>query len=191
MKLIAPLFFVILVSCGRELDNSNQVEITQESTCPDTYSPTVQKMLGGMSGANCTDANGFKQGHWCLYGSDDPAKGHPDQAKIEEGSYEDSKKVGSWIYYSPVGAIDSIISYRTSVPKHDRSQINLVDADGLKNGYWIFYGADFPARGYAAGAKLEEGRFEDDIKVGRWIYFGKEGEVDSTVVYESDRFTKV
>ncbi|MBK9590180.1 MAG: hypothetical protein IPO32_01365 [Crocinitomicaceae bacterium] len=147
-------------------------------------------MLDGNAAPNFTDENGLRQGNWCIYGKDEPARGYPDQAKIEEGPYEDSKKVGDWVYYSPEGAIDSMISYDSDVPLHTNSR-NLVDTDGLKNGYWMFYGRDIPARGYPADAKLEEGRFEDDIKVGRWIYFGKDGRVDSTVTYENNAVVNV
>ncbi len=191
MKLVAPLFFLILFSCGSESENSNQVEITQESTHSNIDKPIVEEILSGISAPNFTDVNGMRQGYWCMYGKDEPARGYPDQAKIEEGPYEGSKKVGNWIYYSPEGAIDSIISYDSVTPEHTTSGLYQRDANGFKNGYWIFYGKDFPARGYADLAKLEEGRFEDDLKVGRWIYFDKDGDVDSTVTYENNVVTNV
>ena len=191
MKLIVPFFFLILFSCGTESENSNRDEIPEVRDCEKTYNPTVEKMLSGLSAANCTDSKGLRQGNWCIYGKDEPARGYPDQAKIEEGPYEDSKKVGNWIYYSPEGAIDSIISYDSETPEHTTSGLYQRDANGFKNGYWIFYGKDFPARGYAAEAKLEEGRFKDDIKDGRWIYFAKDGEVDSTVTYENNAVVNV
>jgi hypothetical protein len=184
MKLIVPFFFLILFSCGTESENSNRDEITKEQLVSPKDNPTFEKILDGISAPNFTDENGLRQGYWCLYGRDDPARGYPDVGKIEEGSYEASKKAGDWIYYSPEGAIDSMISYDSGISKRPDTGINYVDTDGLKNGYWMFYGSDMPARGYPADAKLEEGRFEDDIKVGRWIYFAKDGEVDSIVIYE-------
>lgn len=183
MKLIVPFFFLVLFSCGTESENSNQVERPLEKN-NSADRPKVESMLEYLAAPNLKDGNGLKQGHWCFYGRDLPERNYPDVGKIEEGSYEDSKKVGDWIYYIPEGAIDSIISYETGVPVGTRTGINLVDANGFKNGYWMFYGKDFPARGYPADAKLEEGRFKDDVKDGRWIYFGKEGKVDSIVIYE-------
>lgn len=191
MKLVAPLFFLTLVSCGTESENSNRDEITKEQLVSQEDNPTFEQMLDGISAPNFTDENGLKHGHWCFYGKDLPERNYPDVGKIEEGSYEDSKKVGDWVYYSPEGAIDSMISYDSGISKRPGTGINYVDTDGLKNGYWMFYGRDMPARGYPADAKLEEGRFEDDIKVGRWIYFGTDGRVDSTVTYENNAVINV
>lgn len=47
-------------------------------------------------------------------------------------AYEDSKKVGDWVYYSPEGAIDSMISYDSGISKRPGTGINYVDTDGLK-----------------------------------------------------------
>jgi len=191
MKLIAPFFFLFLFSCGTESENSNQVEISKEHSIPPEENPSLETMLNGMLAPNVTDKNGSKHGHWCLYGKDDPARGYPDHGKIEQGSYEDDKKTGIWIYYSPEGAIDSMISYDSETPEHTNSGLNKHDANGFKNGYWIVYGSYFPERGYPADAKVEEGRFKDDLKDGRWIYFGKDGEVDSAVIYENNTVTNV
>jgi hypothetical protein len=191
MKYVVPYFFLILFSCGTESENTNQIEIAKENTNAPKDNPTFEKMLDGLAAPNVKDGNGFRQGHWCIYGKDVPASGYPDDGKIEEGSYEDDKKSGDWIYYSPEGAIDSMISYDSGISKRPSTGINYVDKDGLKNGYWMFYGRDIPARGFPADAKIEEGRFKDDIKDGRWIYFGKDGRVDSTVTYENNAVVNV
>src|SRR5688572_4452031 len=70
---------------------SAYTNISNEGIDPQTVAP------------NETDANGLKQGHWCFYGKDMPEKGYPDEGKIEEGTFVDSKKHGEWIMYHKDG----------------------------------------------------------------------------------------
>lgn len=66
--------------------------------------------------ANQVDADGFKQGHWSFYGKDFPERGYPDAGKLEEGIYENSKKVGNWVYYAPDQTTDSVVKYVNGNP---------------------------------------------------------------------------
>lgn len=49
--------------------------------------------------------------------------------------------------------------------------LNQTDGNGLKQGYWIYYGKDFPNKGYADTSKVEEGKYYDNIKEGLWIKY--------------------
>lgn len=53
--------------------------------------------------------------------------------------------------------------------------INKTDADGKRQGYWIFYGKDRPEAGYPDSGKIEEGRYVDSRKTGIWIKYHKDG----------------
>lgn len=44
-----------------------------------------------------------------------------------------------------------------------------------KQGHWIFFGKDFPGRGYPDSVKIEEGAFIDGMKEGIWIRFHSDG----------------
>ncbi|MBK7130270.1 MAG: hypothetical protein IPH66_13040 [Crocinitomicaceae bacterium] len=57
---------------------------------------------------------------------------------------------------------------------------NQKDANGLKQGYWIFYGKDMPEKGYPDDGKIEEGNFKDDKKTGEWIMYHKDGKTPRT-----------
>lgn len=48
---------------------------------------------------NRVDENGLKQGKWVYLGKDRPTAGFPAEGKIEEGTYKDDRKEGTWIKY--------------------------------------------------------------------------------------------
>lgn len=48
--------------------------------------------------------------------------------------------------------------------------INQTDAEGKKQGYWIYYGKDKPESGYPPEGKIDEGTFVNDRKEGIWKY---------------------
>lgn len=172
MKYFIVIFSSFLFSCGGEETVVVQNEPVQHNNESGANSP-----------ANYTDENGLKQGYWVIYGKDDPAKGYPADCKIEEGNYKDDQKDGEWTYYSTSMGMDSILFHSKDGAR--RTGYNFVSEDGKKQGYWIFYGLDFPTRGYTDFARVEEGRFKDDLKVGTWIYYNDNGRTDSVVKYES------
>lgn len=53
--------------------------------------------------------------------------------------------------------------------------LNQTDADGKRQGHWIFYGVDRPEAGYPDSGKVEEGRYVDSRKSGVWIKYHKDG----------------
>jgi len=53
--------------------------------------------------------------------------------------------------------------------------INVTDANGKKQGKWIYYGKDRPESGYPSEGKVEEGSYKDDRKEGEWIKYHQDG----------------
>jgi antitoxin component YwqK of YwqJK toxin-antitoxin module len=60
-----------------------------------------------------------------------------------------------------------------SVTQDDKS--NQKDAEGKKQGRWIYYGRDRPEDGYPNEGKIEEGPYRDDRKEGVWIKYHNDG----------------
>jgi antitoxin component YwqK of YwqJK toxin-antitoxin module len=54
-------------------------------------------------------------------------------------------------------------------------KINQKDANGLKQGRWVYFGKDLPAEGIPAEGKVEEGPYKDDRKEGIWIKYHNDG----------------
>lgn len=54
-------------------------------------------------------------------------------------------------------------------------KINRKDAEGKKQGRWIYFGKDRPQEGYPADGKIEEGDYKDDRKEGVWIKYHNDG----------------
>ena len=91
---------------------------------------------------NYTDpATGLKQGYWIVYNSIKKLPSYPAEAKVEEGKFTDSKKIGIWKMYFPNGNIKSEITYTDNRPK----------------GYAKMY--------YESGKLQEEGNWENN----RWV----------------------
>lgn len=61
------------------------------------------------------------------------------------------------------------------VEQDGSKKINQKDKNGLKQGYWIYYGKDRPEAGIPAEGKVEEGPYEDDRKEGLWIKYHNDG----------------
>ncbi len=104
MKYVVLLLSSMLIACGAE-----ETTVLNE--------PMNRNNESGISGApNATDGNGLKQGHWVIYGKDDPASGYPDEGKIEEGNYNNDLKHGEWRFYKRNGKdVDSIAEYDLGV----------------------------------------------------------------------------
>ncbi|MFA7272687.1 MAG: hypothetical protein WC044_02410 [Crocinitomicaceae bacterium] len=57
----------------------------------------------------------------------------------------------------------------------DESKINQKDRNGLKQGFWIYYGKDRPEAGIPPEGKIEEGPYEDDRREGIWTKYHNDG----------------
>ncbi len=64
-------------------------DISQEGVDPEGY-------------PNVSDDKG-RQGMWTIWGRMNPAKGYPDDGRIEEGGYTDNRKEGEWVKYHKDG----------------------------------------------------------------------------------------
>jgi antitoxin component YwqK of YwqJK toxin-antitoxin module len=54
-------------------------------------------------------------------------------------------------------------------------KLNKTDAEGKKQGKWVYFGKDRPEDGYPATGKIEEGSYKDDRKEGLWIKYHNDG----------------
>ena len=61
-------------------------------------------------------ATGLKQGYWIVLNSVKKLPDYPAEAKVEEGKYTDSKKIGVWKNYFANGNIKSEITFTNNRP---------------------------------------------------------------------------
>lgn len=74
---------------------------------------------GSVFSQNALDENGKKTGPWVITGNMSKQKGYDDTAKVEEGEYQRSRKVGVWKKYWPNGKLKSEIFYKSGRPTGD------------------------------------------------------------------------
>lgn len=65
---------------------------------------------------NQTDAEGKKQGHWVITNAKKRLPGYTPDQTVEEGEYQNSRKVGVWIMYYSNGKKKSEITYTNGRP---------------------------------------------------------------------------
>lgn len=97
-------------------------------------------------------ATGNKIGYWIVLNSIKKLPDYPMEAKVEEGKYADSKKVGIWKTYFPSGSIKSEITFTNNRPF----------------GYAKMY--------YANGKVQEEGNWENNRWVGDYKTYYENGQ---------------
>jgi antitoxin component YwqK of YwqJK toxin-antitoxin module len=89
--------------------------------------------------------------------------------------------VQAWLLLSFVLFGDNVLWSQTE-------KINVKDASGKRQGYWIYTGKDRPKSGYPAASKIEEGRYKDSRKTGLWIKYYTDGKtVKQKVTYVNNR----
>ena len=83
------------------------------------------------------------------------------------------------------------ITYKISIAQSyeifNQDTINFVDANNLKQGYWIFFGRMKKLPEYKDDQKVEEGKFTDSRKVGIWKKYFPNGNVNHQITYENGR----
>lgn len=62
-----------------------------------------------------------------------------------------------------------------------------IGVDGKRIGYWIIYGRMQSDKAYAADAKVEEGNYNNGLKVGKWIHYYPTGKKQSEYTYVNNR----
>lgn len=66
---------------------------------------------------NQTNAEGRRHGAWVLKGADVGKPGYAPDAKVEEGTFDNGRKVGMWKTYYPSGKLKSEINHEAGRPK--------------------------------------------------------------------------
>jgi antitoxin component YwqK of YwqJK toxin-antitoxin module len=66
-------------------------------------------------------------------------------------------------------------------------QLNATDSNGQRQGYWIILGSMIDDREYKPEAKVEEGNYSDNRKVGLWKKYWPSGTVRSEIYYVGGR----
>ena len=103
---------------------------------------------------NLVDPAGLKQGYWIIRNDVKKLPNYTMEAKVEEGSFVDSRKIGIWKTYFPNGVLKNEITY-----------------DNNKQfGYAKMY--------YENGQLQEEGQWENQRWVGSYKTYYKNGKVE-------------
>jgi antitoxin component YwqK of YwqJK toxin-antitoxin module len=77
-----------------------------------------------------------------------------------------------------------IISFEKGI---NGDTINLIDFLGKKQGKWIIKGKHKPGTCYAAEQKVEEGKFTDNRKIGKWLEFYCNGNMKNQLTFQNGR----
>lgn len=101
---------------------------------------------------NRVDETGLRQGYWIIYNTIKKLPNYPPEAKVEEGSYADSRKNGTWKTYYPSGTLKSEITYQNNRP----------------NGYAKIF--------YEDGKLMEEGEWKNNRWVGTFKAYHENGQ---------------
>ena len=126
---------------------------------------------GKVSAQNALDAEGKKTGPWIITGDISKQKGFSDTAKVEEGEYKRSRKVGVWIKYWPNGEMKSEVFYDNGRPTGD---------------YKTFYeNGQMEEGGSMKGGNLvgDFAMFYPDGKPKQKKTFNENGETDGAVIF--------
>ncbi len=66
--------------------------------------------------------------------------------------------------------------------------LNYVDATtGKREGYWVIKGHMQKDKSFAADAKVEEGRYKNGLKIGKWIFYFPSGKKKQEFTYVNNR----
>lgn len=131
---------------------------------------------------NQKDVENVKQGKWVITGEMRKDTSYSASSIIEEGKYENGRKVGLWIRYYPNGNVQSKINYINGRPKglyelyYDNGQVE-------EQGNWSRNKntGDFK-RFYENGEMMQHFQFADNGKRnGEQLYYYSNGEVEVRV----------
>ncbi len=78
---------------------------------------TLLVAAGSGEGKNVTDEFGRRQGYWKILGKDLQHRDFKSDQVVEEGHYEDSKRVGIWKKYYPNGNLRSEVNYENNLAR--------------------------------------------------------------------------
>tara|TARA_B110000211_G_C14053261_1_gene542171 strand:- start:1029 stop:1907 length:879 start_codon:yes stop_codon:yes gene_type:complete len=90
---------------------------------------------------NKTDDNDRKQGHWVFTNKTRSLPGYKDAQIVEEGNFENSRKVGVWTFYFNNGKIKHTLTYFNNKPNGPATFYykngNLREKGVWKNNRWV------------------------------------------------------
>lgn len=153
-------------------------------------------------------ATGLKHGYWIVYNSIKKLPAYPAEAKVEEGTFADSKKIGIWKMYFPNGTVKSEITYIDNRPKGYAKMYyenGKLQEEGLwENNRWVgdyksyydngqvFYDFKYNNSGkregnqkyyYDNGQKMMEGEMHDGKEAGTWEGYYENGDIRDKKVF--------
>lgn len=65
--------------------------------------------------------------------------------------------------------------------------VNLVDDNNLKQGHWVITNEEKKLPGYAPNQVVEEGRYKDNRKSGKWYFYFSNDKVKQILTYNNNR----
>jgi antitoxin component YwqK of YwqJK toxin-antitoxin module len=114
---------------------------------------------GKDSTLNMLDVNGKRQGKWIITGKLANLPDYGADAKVEEGKYLNSLKIGIWKHYFPNGNLQNKLTYENNRP----------------NGYAVMY--------HDNGKISEEGNWKNNRWVGNYKLYYENGQVQQSFTF--------
>lgn len=138
---------------------------------------------------NKKDEEGRKQGKWVYLGKDRPSSGYPAEGKIEEGSYVNDRKEGSWIKYYNDGVTPKLKGeYKNNRPQGDYIKLSPKGVVIEKGTFTMGKYMDSLVRFHTNGIVSYEGFYNDQgNEEGNIKYYYPNGQVEFE--YTSDNGT--
>lgn len=137
------LLYILITVCGASLAQSQSSEAFGNDTI------------------NRIDADGKKQGKWILMGKHKPGTCYQLEQKIEEGKYQDNRKLGIWVEYFCNGNMKNKLTF----------------VNGRPDGYAIMY--------HENGKISEEGNWKNQRWVGNYKLYYDNGQVQHEFVFNA------
>lgn len=150
---------------------------------------------------NKVDDKGLRQGYWIVFNTIKKLPNYSEDAKVEEGSYSDSRKNGIWKTYHPNGILKNEITYSNNRPSGNAKIYDdkgtLIEEGVWQNnrwtGHWKSYhenGQTFMDFNYNAGGKRQgeqqyyyengqpmmKGNMNDGKEAGTWVGYYENGD---------------
>jgi antitoxin component YwqK of YwqJK toxin-antitoxin module len=135
------LLYILITLCSASLAQSQSSEVISGDT------------------VNRIDADGKKQGKWILMGKHKPGTCYQPEQKVEEGKYQDNRKMGIWIEYFCNGNMKNKLTF----------------VNGRPDGYAIMY--------HENGKISEEGNWKNQRWVGNYKLYYENGQVQHEFVF--------
>ncbi len=166
-----------------------------------SFSSTLSIVSFAGADTNTVDASGLKQGYWIVFNTIKKLPNYPADAKVEEGNYADSKKMGIWKTFFPNGALKGEITYinnrASGYAKMYQENGKLLEEGVWENNRWVgeyksyhengqtFYDFNYTKTGkrqgeqtyyYENGQLMMRGEMKDGKETGTWAGYYENGD---------------